>query len=191
MELDKVIVRAFLMTLAAICSLLVFIVLGLCAVFPATSMELAYDMGMGDSCIHFAERAYKSSHDVYFIAYATEVAIEEGETSKIVSCGEKLIGDEEFEGYCEAKSTTYRQFIYGRIAVAKYQSGDKNGAVALACQSLQGAFPEGNALVAVLLASLTENDMDTVEIIKNQLNMMSVEGDDAVYLQNTLAMLGN
>ena len=191
MEIDKIVLRAFLTTLAAVCSLLLFIVLGLCAVFPATSMELAYDMGMGTSCIHFAERAYKGSHDVYFIAYATEVAIEEDKTSKIVSCGEKFIEDEGFEGYCEAKSETYRRFIYGRVCVAKYQNGDKSGAVALACQSLHGSFPEGNALVAVALTSLGANDMETVELIKNQLNMISVEGDDAVYLQNIRAMLEN
>ena len=189
MELDKVIVRAFLATLAAIFTLMAFTVLGLCVLFPSTSMELAYDLGMGKSCIHFAERAYKGTDEVYFIAYATEVAIEEDSSSKIVSCGEKFIEDEDFEQYCELKGANYAKFIYGKVCVSKYECGDKSGAVALAYESLQGAFPQGNALVAVLLSSLKQNDIETVEAIKTKLQGISVEGDDSVYLQNVLAML--
>ena len=189
MELDKVVLRAFLMTLAAIGALIAFTILGLCMLFPSTSMELAYDMGMGKTCIHFAERAYKGTDEVYFIAYATEVAIEENETSKIVSCGEKFVGDENFEEYCELKGDTYAQFIYGKVCVSKYNSGDKDGAIALACESLQGSFPQGNALVAVLLTARQANDVETVEQIKTKLKVISVEGNDAVYLQNILRML--
>ena len=189
MELDKVILRAFLTTLAAIGILIAFTIFGLCALFPSTSMELAYNLGMGKSSIHFAERAYKGTDEVYFIAYATEVAIEEEESSKIVSCGERFIQDENFAEYCELKGDTYAQFIYGKVCVSKYESGDKNGAVALAYDSLQGSFPEGNALVAVLLSSLQAKDVETVELIETQLKLISVEGDDAVYLQNILVML--
>ena len=189
MELDKVILRAFLGTLAAICTLMAFTILGLCALFPSTSMELAYNMGMGKSCIHFAERAYKGTDEVYFIAYATEVAIEEEKSSEIISCGEKFIEDENFEQYCALKGESYAQFIYGKVCVSKYTCGDKSGAVALACESLQGAFPQGNALVAVLLTSLKQEDVETVETIATKLKGISVEGDDAVYLQNVLSML--
>lgn len=189
MGIDKVILRAFLTTLASIGALILFIIVGLCAVFPSTSMEIAYDMGMESSCIHFAERAYKGSKDVYFIAYATEVAIEEEKTGKIVSCGEKFIHDDGFETYCNLKGENYEQFIYGQVCVSKYQNGDKDGAVALADESLHGAFPEGNAMVAVLLASLKAEDSQTVTAIKTKLNTMSVDGEDAEYLQKTLSMI--
>ena len=189
MGLDKVILRAFLTTLAAICALIAFTILGLCALFPSTSMELTYDMGMSKSCIHFAERAYRGTEEVYFIAYATEVAIEEDETSKIVSCGEKFLEDENFKEYCELKGETYAQFIYGKVCVSKYNIGDKDGAVTLAYESLQGSFPQGNALVAVLLTARQANDLETVEQIKMKLKMISVGGNDAVYLQNILRML--
>lgn len=190
MNPDKVILRAFLTTLASIGLLILFIAVGLCAVFPSTSMEIAYDMGMESSCIHFAERAYKGSKDVYFIAYATEVAIEEDKTDKIVSCGEKFINDEGFETYCGLKGGNYEQFICGKVCVSKYQTGDKEGAIALAFDSLHGAFPEGNALVAVLLASLRANDTATAEAIKTKLNMISVEGAEGEYLKKMLAMIG-
>ena len=189
MELDAVIKKTILTTLAAIGALLLFIVIGLWALFPSTSMELAYDMGMESSCIRFAERAYKGSDDVYFIAYATEVAIEEENEGKIISCGEKFIKDEGFETYCALKGDTYEQFIYGRVCVSKYQAGQKEDAVSLACQSLHGAFPKGNALVAVLLTSLKENDRATVNTVKTKLNTLSVDGEDAKYLQETLETL--
>lgn len=191
MGFDKVIVRTILSTLAAIGVLILFVILGLCIVFPSTSMELAYDMGMGNSCIHFAERAYKGSQDVYFIAYATEVAIEEDKTAQIVSCGEKFIEDDSFETYCDLKGENYERFIYGKVCVSKYESGDKSGAVALAYQSLKGAFPKGNALVAVLLTSLSENDLETVNLIKAQLNEVSVIGEEQEYLEEMLTLLGN
>ena len=189
MQVDKVIVRTILTTLAAIGVLVLFTIAGLCAFFPSTSMEITYDMGMERSAIHFAERAYKGTEDVYFIAYATEVAIEEADASKIVDCGEKFIEDDNFEQYSKAKGENYEQFIYGKVCVSKYECGDKNGAVELACKSLKGRFPQNNALVAVLLTSLRENDIATVETIKTKLKGISVEGDEAVYLQNVLMML--
>ena len=189
MELNKVITRSILTTLEAIGALVLFIIIGLCALFPSTSMEIAYDMGMEASCIHFAERAYKGSSDVYFIAYATEVAIEEDKTAKIISCGEKFIKDEKFETYCGLKGENYEQFIYGRVCVSKYEKGKKEEAVTLACESLNGTFPQGNALVAVLFSALKANDGETVETIKTKLSGLSVEGEDGEYLQQTLALI--
>ena len=116
--------------------------------------------------------------------------IEEDKTDKIVSCGEKFINDEGFETYCGLKGGNYEQFICGKVCVSKYQTGDKEGAIALAFDSLHGAFPEGNALVAVLLASLRANDTATAEAIKTKLNMISVEGAEGEYLKKMLAMIG-
>ena len=77
MGVDKVILRAFLSTLAAFAILLLFMFAALTLVYPQTMMELTYSMGMESSSIHFAEQSYKRSNDVYYIAYATEVAIGE------------------------------------------------------------------------------------------------------------------
>ena len=80
--MDKVAVKAFLSSLAAIGMLLVVMFCALCALFPSTMMELTYNMGMEASCIRFAERAYKDNDEIYFIAYATEVALEESKNNK-------------------------------------------------------------------------------------------------------------
>lgn len=191
MSIDKVIVRAALSTLAAIGLLLLFIVAGLWAFFPSTSMQITYDMGMESSCIHFAERAYKGSHEIYYIAYATEVAIEDDKAEKIIACGEKFIADENFEEYCDLKGGNYKQFIYGQVCVSKYDMGEKEESVALAVESLEGGFPEGNALVAVLLTALQAEDTATVGIIADKLVEIQVQIGANAYLQKTLELINN
>ena len=189
MNIDKVIVRAVLSTLAAIGVLLAFIVIGLCCLFPSTSMRITYDMGMETSCIHFAERAYKGSNEIYYIAYATEVAIEDDKTEKIANCGQQFIADENFEEYCSLKGENYKQFIYGQVCVSKYEKGEKEEAVALAMESLNGGFPEGNALVAVLLTAIKAEDVTTVGLIREKLVEIQAEIGTNAYLQKTLDLL--
>ncbi len=190
MNVDKVILRAFLSTLAAIGALLVFIAVSLCAIFPSTMMGITYDLGMESASIHFAERAYKGSEDIYFIAYATEVAIQEGKTDKIVACGDRLIADEEFDGYCAQKGDSYAQLIYAQVSVGKYKQGAKDEAIALAYDSLNGGFPKYNPLVSVLVAAIEAKDTETVDKIRGKLLTIDVEGEEKSYLDQTLAVIG-
>ncbi len=182
MSVDKVILKSVLSTLAAIGILLVFMVVTLCAAFPSTMMEITYDLGMESSSIHFAERAYDSSNDITYIAYATEVAIEEDKTDKILVCGEKFIQHDAFNDYCarkEEKEERYAQFIYGKVYVAAYDSGKKAEAVELACGVLgEGQFPKNNALIAVLIRAIEKKDTATVTSIQEKLNAMSPDEAD-------------
>ncbi len=188
MSVDKVILRACLSTLAAVGVLLVFMFATLCAVFPSTMMVIAYDMGMESSSIHFAERAYKDSDDIYYIAYATEVAIEDDNKEKIVSCGEKMIADSRFATYTqEEKSEGYEQFIYGEICVAQYKNGDSEGALERAYESLQGGFPKNNALVAVMMVAKYRTDLTMIEWGLEKLETIEVEGEEKSYLDETIA----
>ncbi len=194
MGVDKIIVRAILSTLAAIGVLLVFLLLSLCLFFPATMMDFSYRLGMEDTSIHFAKRAYKESDDIYYIAYATEVAIAENKTGKILSCGERLLADEGFEAYSQAKGEDYKTFVYGQISVAKYAREDIDGAIELAYESLDGEFPAGNALVAVLAEAIENEDAQAVEAVKAKLQSFTAETlsfEDAAYLQSVLAYLNS
>lgn len=157
MGVDKVVLRAFLNSLAAIAALIAFMLLVLIGVYPSTMMEIAYDLGMDSSSIRYAERAYGRSDDEYFMSYALEVAIGLGDDEKIVSCGEKLIADEQFADYCRVKNenlsgkladdsfvfdcvekgvdvTTlnymgYAEYVYGQVCVATYETGEKEKAI--------------------------------------------------------------
>ncbi len=190
MSVDKVILRAFLSTLAAIGVLLVFMVGALCAVFPSTMMEMTYDLGMESASIHFAERAYDSSEDIYYIAHATETAIQKENATKIVACGERFIQDTDFPKFCGEKGEDYRQFIYGQVCISKYESGAKAEALALACQAIdEGRFPQNNALIAVLVTSFAHEDAATVQAVKDKLLTLRAEGEEGAYLQETLSAI--
>ncbi len=187
MRVDKIVLRAFLSTLAAIGVLLVFMCSALCIVFPSTMMEMTYDLGMEAASIHFAERAYKESDDICYIAYATEVAIEQEKESKIVACGEKFIEDKSFNAFCEEKGEAYEQFIYGQVCVSKYRRGEKEQALALAAQSVDaGRFPQNNALVVLLVASFEGQDAETVAKIREKLATLEAVGTEKEYLDKAI-----
>ncbi len=182
MGVDKVILRAFLSTFAAIAALILFMFLALVAFFPSTLMKISYNMGMESFSIRCAERAYKNGEDIYYIAYATEVAIEEGKDKKVLSCGEKLIAHENFFFYCDEKGEEkeeYKRFVYGQVCVSKYHLGDTDGAITLAVSSLEeGTFAKGNALTALLIQSLDDKDTDTQKKIAQVLEGLSVNEEN-------------
>ena len=203
MGVDKVILRAFLNTLAAIGILILFLFAALCTFYPSTMMNLTYDLGMESASIHFAERAYKTSDDIYYIAFATEVAIGEGKDGKIDSCGARFIEDEEFGAYCAEKNAelgvnveegnTYEQYICGQVCIAKYNRGDKENAVNCAFEWNGASFKKNNTVVAVLITALQAGDADTAQMIKGKMMNMQVsefsEADKA-YFERTLALIG-
>lgn len=201
MGVDKVILRAFLNTLAAIGILILFLFAALCTFYPSTMMKITYDLGMESASIHFAERAYKDSDDIYYIAYATEVAIGEGKDGKIASCGERFIEDEEFQEYCQAKDEelggsvngTYKQYVCGQVCIAKYCRGEKEEAVECAFEWKGESFQQNNAVVAVLITALKAQDAGTAQMIKGKMEQMqgNVSDADKAYFERTLALIKN
>lgn len=200
MGVDKVILRAFLSTLAAIAILFTFMLTALVCVYPQTMMEITYDLGMETPSIWFAEEAYKRTDDVGYIAYATEVAIGESKYGKVEECGERLIADDGFAGYCTEKNeamadkvtSSYDQYIYGQICVAMYEQGKQEEAVNRAFELTGQAFPRNNAVVALVVTATNANDAATLEKIKGkmeQLNESIPEGEDKAYLGEVLALV--
>ncbi len=182
MGVDKVIVKSILSTLAAIGLLFAFMLVSLISFFPATMMELTYDLGMDASSIHFAERAYDWSGNEKFIAHAMETAIGIKDTKKIEECGEKLIQDDKFQAYCAERNEklgeditlTYESYVFGQVYVAKYENGDKTEAVLLAFEKTVG-FPEGNAVLAVTYRALLRADAETVNLIREKMEELNVD----------------
>ena len=197
MRADKVILRAFLSTLIAIAALMAFLLITLLCVYPSTMMEITYDLGMNQSSVRNATRAYNRTDDIYYIAYATDVAIESDDYKKIVSCGKRLISDDEFADYCEKKNETwgagaYEQYVYGQVCVAEYKGNKKTQAVARAFELNGISFAKNNAVAAVLLVALREKDADTVEMIKGKMEQLQGEdlsAADGQYLAEMLALV--
>ena len=178
MSVEKIILRSFLSALMAIVILLVFMVGMLVGCFPETMINVSYDMGMEKASVWFAERSYKRHDKIETIAFATTVAIEEGMYAKIISCGDLMIADEEFEEYCLSKDEenyakygdqtingiaiieilgSYDQYVYAQICVAQYKMGDGEGAVERA-KDLTVGFPRNNALACLFLQASSDGD---------------------------------
>lgn len=198
MSIDKVILRVIWTTLLSIAILVVFMFMTLICLFPQTMMVLTYDLGMEKSSIRFAESAYKRTDDVGYIAYATEVAISDGYTDKIIYCGEKLICDEDFDEFCRKKddalqlNTSYEQYVYGQICVAMYENGEKDEALTRAFELIENDFPHNNAVLALLVAANREGDEVFVETIKGKMNELQktlLDDDAKAYLGEVLTQL--
>lgn len=190
MSVDKIILRALVSTLGAIVALFAFMIIMLVSVYPSTMMEITYDLGMDSSSVRYAERAYKRSNDVYYMAYATEVAIGIDDYKKVESCGCKLIENVGFAQYCneqdvlaegipQMQGSSYEQFIYSQVCVAKYKNGKQEEAVDYAFSLIGNAFPKNNAVVAVVLTAKKNNDMVTLGKIKEKMEQKQGEVSEA------------
>lgn len=199
MRVDKVILKAVISTLSAILVLFGFMFVVLISAFPSTMMQLSYDFGKDESSIRYAERAYSWFDDTYYMAYAMEVAIGCDNSEKIEACGTALVEDEAyFTQYCKEKNetlpaaikSTYEQYVYGKIAVAKYEQNKKEEAVNYAFDSLKGGFPLDNAAVAVLYTAKLSNDQATVDMIKGKMEQQqaSIAETDKAYFDKMLAL---
>lgn len=197
MDADKIILKSILNTLLAILILFVFMFGMLFAFFPSTMMGITYRFGMDGASIYFAERSYQDSGEIYFISYATEVAIGCDDYAKIESCGELFIADKKFEDYCAARNDeigdvggTYQQYVYVNVCLSKYQTKGGEAAAQSAFAYTEG-FPKNNAIAAVLFTAIEKEDGATVEIIRAEMERrkdgLSVQ--DAEYFANVYNLL--
>ncbi len=183
MRVDKVIARAALSTAAAILLLCAIMIATLCFAFPQTMMKFTYDLGLDGASVKFATTAYeRSGKNIYYIAYATEVAIGADDYENVVSCGKELVQGEDFKGYAserdaamtEMASGAYEQYIYGKICVAEYRLGEKEAALFDAGKYLSGGFPANNPLIAVLMEAIKAGDKQTATAVFNTMQTMKV-----------------
>lgn len=189
MRVDKVIARAALSTVAAILLLCAIMIATLCFAFPQTMMKFTYDLGMDGASVKFATTAYeRSEKNIYYIAYATEVAIGADDYENVVSCGKAFVQDETvFKGYAaerneamEATSGAYEQYIYGKICVAEYLLGEKETAVFDAVEYLGGGFPANNAMIAVLLEAIKADDKGTATLVLKTMQTLKTEAGSSL-----------
>ena len=200
MRVDKVIMRAVCSTVTAIILLFVAMVLILSFLSPWTMMRVTYDLGMDGASIRNAKRAYNMSGEVYYAAFAMDVAVGKGDDDKVIECGKIFIADEKFGQYCTEKTEksavengSYRQYVYAQVSLAQYRSEDKDGALATAFSALDGAFEKNNAVVAVLVTALSKQDSDTVDKIQTQMLALQpqIPQEDGEYFLEMLALAQN
>ena len=208
MRTDRVILRSFLTTLLAIALLFGTMLLILCFVFPASMMEITYDLGMNELSVKYAKRAYNRTDDVYYAAFATETAILLEDNAKIEECGLRLIADDTFVEYCVIRneeiakdnqgvaadkqvSISYEQYVYGQVTMAQYSQNKKTEALSTALASLNGAFPKNNAAALLFITASKQGDETVVSTLKTNLEGLrtaNLSEADASYLEALLAL---
>jgi len=200
MNIDKLVLKVVLKTLAAIAAMFVFLFSMLIIFFPSTMMDFTYKIGMDEASISYAKREYKRTDKIYYIARATETAIGLGDYEKIFSCGKAFIEDEEFASYSEAKNKNkpsgavggYEQYIYGQVCVSEYALGKKMEAAERAFGYIGEEFPVQNPVAAVLVNALVRGDFVTVEWIKGKMEQMqaaNLSESDKAYYADILALI--
>ncbi len=208
MRTDRVVLRTILTTLLAIAVLFGTMLLTLCLLFPSTMMQLTYDLGMEKSSVKYAVRAYKRSEDVYYAAFAFETSVQTGDIAAIEENGILLIKDDDFDKYCQQRNSeiaegnegadeaekitlSYRQYVYGQVTMAQYAQGKKEYAIDTAFASLEGDFPQPNAVGVLFLTAIQDGDRETATAMAEKIERfkLSVEDADSADYKNAQALL--
>lgn len=174
MRLNKIILRAFLQTLAAALLLMGISIGVVCLAFPQTMMDVTYSMGLDEASVDFALTSYERFGTVKYIVHGADTALEAKLYAKAEECLEKLLADDNFEATCEAmdraneaagKPTGYRAYYYRQLCLAKYEVGKKGEAVDCAITLLGGKFEQGNPLIPVLAAARVDGQAGQATLV--------------------------
>ena len=175
MRADKVILRTILTTFLSVVVLFGTMLLMLYLFFPGTLMGITYDLGMEESSMNNARRAYNRTDDVYYIATAFETATEVEDVERIEEYGQLLIKDNEFADYCELRngkidkneiSITYEQYVYGQVVMSQYSQGKKGLAIDTAFHCLEGEFVKNDPKAILYLTAIQVKDVETITAIE-------------------------
>lgn len=190
--LTKTILKSIVVTLASIVMLLVMGFAVLSLAFPLTLSRVSASLGLYGVATHYAGMEYERSKDISDLAAATQYAIFAEDDRLIESYGDQLIEHPDFYAYCPTESMEkgdYQQYIFGRLACAKYNLGDKERAVSLVFSVNEDAFPANNAIIYLALSAIDADDKATCEDILTRLETFVVEGDQKEDLDNIKTIL--
>lgn len=204
MRLDKVVLRAVVTTLAVIMILCAFMLAALSFVFPSTMMQITYNLGMNNISVSCAKRAYAYSGEVEYIAFATELAMLDGNTNEVIICGNQLIKDDEFSAYCQDKNAskpadatgTYEQYVIGQICLAEYDratdTNAKKSVIEKAFDAVENnTFPKANPVALIILSAKQKADTVTLALLKAEMESFAVDNlseDDAKRFNELFAL---
>lgn len=163
----KVILKTALKTLLAVL-ILALVAFGIASLgFPSEMAGLCEKTGNYKMALGYANLSYSYSGSPSDLNRCFMDGVYAGSDGDIVKYGDKLIACEEFDDICAEKSAAlesdYRQYVYGKIASAKYRKGSVDEALAMATEAtddMQG-FPLNNALAALSLEVIAKSDAGT------------------------------
>lgn len=132
---ERIIFKTALRTLAVLVlvTMLAFCVLSIA--WPGAMAKAFGQMGADGIASRYAMLSYQHTGKGSDLMAATEYAIFSENDRLIIEAGDVFIEHESFEDFCKSESTPsfqYREYVYRRLAVARYRLGRGDDALALA-----------------------------------------------------------
>ncbi len=195
--MSKVILKTALKTLLVVV-VVVLVAFGVASLgFPSDMAGLCEKSGNYSMATGYASLSYTYSKDVNDLNRCFTDSVYAGNDSDIVKFGDKLIADEKFTEVCESITVIkvkigdeeievpidYKQYVYGRLAAAKYRSGKKDEALELAKTAMEEVsdFPKNNALAILSLQVSESGDKDMADKLLLEVQTRTPADEDKAY----------
>ena len=195
--MQKLIVKTALITFASAIGALILFALVCMLFFPSAVSDAAYNMGMDNISVTFAERAYKNGGDEKSLKTLVDRAAQAENYTAVVTYAQIFVDSDYFAQAVESEdsnigqtSGSYYGYITGHLAVAYYNMGDKDAALqTIAEHSGEGKYVRYNAAEYLILEVISKNDKDFATVLMGELLSLELEGDEATLLAEDISML--
>ena len=198
--MNNVVANTALKTILAVIIAL-FIAFGIAALgFPQHMATMFENMGAYSFATGFSSLRYTYTREIGDLARCVEDSILDGDDSNVASFGGRLLADpDEFDSYSATRTDgvwekyDYRQYILGAIASARYNTGDKEGAIAAVRYALDSVtgFPVPNAAGNLAEALTATTDTDTKAKLYDIVSSRTPEEGQEIYYTSVLKALSN
>lgn len=165
--------------------------------FPGKMASILEDMGSYSLATRYAGLAYTYSKTTENLARCLDDSIFAENDEDIVKYGDLLLESSDFEEYAEGRSAAtgyvvdYSTFVYGRLAIAKYNLNDKDGALETAVMAMRGVtgFPINNTYAILAIQAVRTNDTVFCQKLKPLIEELSPTLQQQNYYNIVLSIL--
>jgi hypothetical protein len=147
-------------------------------VFPQHFATATEKIGNYELAVNYASLRYTYTQDSYDLARVVEDSILSEKDEYVLQYGEKFIALDNFEEVAatrgEQLNIDYSTYVCGKIAVARYNSGDFDGALQLAADTNgKQSFKSGNTLIALSIRVISVHDKQNAKVLESTLDEIS------------------
>lgn len=165
--------------------------------FPGKMATMCENMGAYSSATLYADLAFNYSRTTSNLARCLDDSVFAGKDENIVKYGDRLIAREDFAAYAEERSAAangavdYFGFVYNNLTIAKYNRGDKDGALNTAKTAMEGVsdFPVNNAYAILAIQAASASDAELCQKIYELIVELSPTAEQQNYYLTVLSIL--
>lgn len=195
--MKHIVIKTALKTLLVVVMVLIVAFATASLGFPGRMATLFENMGAYSSATGYANLAYKYSDTVENLARCMDDSIFAGNDKKIVKYGDMLVEYEDFISYAEERTAAlggevnYYYFVYSNLACAKFNCGDKDGALDMAKIAMQDVkdFPINNTYAILAIQAARNSDTEFCQKMYNLIVDLTPSAAQQNYYNVVLSIL--